>query len=363
MSEENKTSQQKFCSHCGEVVDWADRFCAACGGALTPEAKDTSNIHITIDKDSIRKSLGQYAYSELNQSRLKDFIVNNLALVHFIYLIIFLVGLVNSGWGVLVLIVGLLGIYVLAVRHEGRDSKWNQQLVDYSHQAASYTKDRWVEMRGKQAEGASPAQSSQNQGQTTSTSQASKSEVPIRVQSSFGIPHALVLVAALVALYGLLGGQFFSYSGLSLFGTLNALSDLLGNISYYGSGIGSFFGSEDIQSLSSMTNLLSIILLALALAFLILPVLVAIFILFKKYSASFILSLLQLVLIGISLFALFGLSDSYLGAEMSYYLGEYMSGQIGLPAIAFVVGSVGMVLCSIAAHSYERRLKGGEDKV
>ncbi|AMB98953.1 hypothetical protein AWM75_02605 [Aerococcus urinaehominis] len=218
-----------FCPQCGQPLSPQVTSCPYCGYQITATEVDQTDPTIPVDFEpsqpeevagqtrmsrrhhksqptkqttAANNETSSYRFNQENGHYFFNYIKNNLAFVHIVYLMIFLCALLSTWLGIVALIIGLIIIYVVAVNNEGQNTALNQEIM------SRIPLPTWPKVRRQSRERVSgPA--------VKSVYQPAK---PRRAKGNFFLKGLLTILAA-INLYGVLAGQFigdFSLRGLIL---------------------------------------------------------------------------------------------------------------------------------------------------
>lgn len=259
----------------------------------------------------------------------EKFIQNNLFLVGVLFGIMYLVTLFSTGWGIVLLMAIVAGLYYFAGKSSDESvlNKDIKKLFKRAKKEASnvdikkITEDAREGLKNRMPEKADDVTT-----QSVEPIEVNEPWQETNKQGSLGMT-LLLLSASVMALAGLFVSGFIQNTSISLFELLN---QAVNGMQTYES-ITSAFGVSN----NNMTGQLQVVMAVLV----IVPMIVGLLSIWKRkgaYAFALLLSIIEVVVIV--------MVYSQLPSITTRFMSEYMS--LGMPGYMLVIGAIGMVVLS-----------------
>lgn len=365
--------KNKKCPNCGKDLPENAKFCAECGNSVEHSEKDSHSESkkeplnkkaVQVDTELIKQQIRELQYTEENQNRLKHYLANNLILIHSIYLIIFVLALVEPLLGIIGLIIGGGYIYYQAIRTEGHKSELNDKVLQMIKTTSDQTKsgiekaihqaDEGIDKVKNKADRQIQNIKSDDSEEDSKKSSKDSENTPVNtqkneltVQNKMGMATIASIISAIMSLYGVFGGRFFDSYGYStsLNNYFNMLTNGLNTLSSFSSGFGELIPNEQTDQFTSYATIASWVLSGLKILIIVAPVLYILFVLLRKYNTARIIAIVEVVsLVLVTFIVMSAIGDSFGEYANDFYSFSFSS--LGGTAYVFFIGLIGMVVSS-----------------
>lgn len=313
-----ENSEYQFCPRCGEKLNESKNFCPKCGFKFT-----TDNIVERLVPNS-EKILG-----------VKQFIINNFRMMHIVYLIVFLAGLMSVKLGLLCLIVVILAVYVISVLRGNKqifesDEDPEEEQVNNPDYHSYHDEEQPIKVQEKivtPIKHEEMANTKPNQQETLTTNTISTS------RSEFGMLEILLIVSSVMSLFGVIIKGFFKISDASLFKSLIDVSSFVGYAE----------NAETIMTGSSSNHAMLIQLIGYLL--IVMPIFILIMGLLKSRLAKTFSCLGALLEVIFIIYCITKLVHIY--KQVPQFVVRHVPNILGTPAYILIVGVCIMAMTSI----------------